>query len=85
MATSPNIYLPLQFNDLIDLVKKLPKKEKIKLMDVLQEEIPVTIPEWQKQFVRKSIKKYKAHPELLISEKDAWKIIDGGKREATIK
>lgn len=79
MAASPNIYLPLQFNDLIDLVKKLPKKEKVKLMDVLQEEIPVTTPEWQKQFVRKSIKKYKAHPELLISEKDAWKIIDGGK------
>ncbi|MEQ1675818.1 MAG: hypothetical protein ABL876_03885 [Chitinophagaceae bacterium] len=79
MATSPNIFLPLQFNDLIDLVKKLPKKDKVKLMYVLQEEIPVTIPEWQKQFVRKSIKKYKAHPELLISEKDAWKIIDGGK------
>ena len=79
MAASPNIYLPLQFNELIDLVKKLPKKEKVKLMDVLQEEIPVTTPEWQKKFVRKSIKKYKAHPELLISEKDAWKIIDGGK------
>jgi hypothetical protein len=79
MAASPNIYLPLQFNDLINLVKKLPKKEKVKLMDVLQEEIPATTPEWQKQFVRKSIKKYKAHPELLISEKEAWQIIDGRK------
>lgn len=79
MAASPNIFLPLHFNELVDLVKKLPKKEKIKLMDVLKEEIPATIPESQKQFVRKSIKKYNAHPELLISEKDAWKIIDGDK------
>jgi hypothetical protein len=79
MAASPNIYLPLQFNELVDLVKKLPKKEKVKLMGVLQQEVPAEVPDWQKQFVRKSIKKYKAHPELLISEKDAWAIIDGGK------
>ena len=37
------------------------------------------VPEWQKKFVRKSIKKYKVHPELLISEKDAWAIIDADK------
>ncbi len=78
MPATPNIYLPLQFNQLVDLVKKLPKKEKQKLMDVLQQDVQVTIPEWQKQFVRKSIKKYKSHPELLISEEDAWKIIDAG-------
>lgn len=37
------------------------------------------IPEWQQQFVRKSIKKYKSHPELLISEKEAWAIIESSK------
>lgn len=79
MPATTNIYLPLQFSQLVDLVKKLPKKEKQQLMDLLQEEVPVTIPDWQKQFVRKSIKKHKAHPELLIPEKEAWKIIDAAK------
>ena len=79
MPTTTNIYLPMQFNQLIDLVKKLPKKEKQKLIAALQEDPPNVIPEWQKEFVRKSIKKYKAHPELLIPEKEAWKIIDAAK------
>ena len=70
-----NIYLPLQFNQLVDLVKTLPKKEKQKLMDILEEDIPVVIPEWQKQEVRKRIKKYEKHPELLIDEKTALKMI----------
>ena len=30
------------------------------------EKSPADVPEWQKQFVRKSIKKYNTHPELLI-------------------
>jgi hypothetical protein len=75
MPATTNIYLPLQFNQLVDLVKTLPKKEKQKLMDVLQEEIPAVIPEWQKQEVRKRIKKYEKHPELLIDEKTALKMI----------
>jgi hypothetical protein len=57
--------------------KTAPKKGKQKLIPSLQEENPIAIPEWQKQFVRKSVKKYNAHPELLISEKEAWKIIEG--------
>lgn len=35
----------------------------------------VTIPDWQKREVLNRIKKYKAHPELLIGEKTAAKII----------
>jgi hypothetical protein len=38
----------------------------------------INIPEAQKQFVRESIKKYKANPELLIDEAEAWKIINAG-------
>lgn len=38
-----------------------------------------TVPGWQKNFVRKSIKKYSKQPELLLSEKDAWAIIGRGK------
>jgi hypothetical protein len=75
MPATTNIYLPLQFNQLIDLVKKLPKKEKQKLMNVLQDDVPDIIPEWQKQEVRKRIKKYEKHPELLIDEKTALKMI----------
>lgn len=76
MPATTNIYLPLQFNQLVDLIKALPKKEKRQLIDVLQQDEPIAIPQWQKQFVRNSIKKYKAHPELSIAEDDAWKIID---------
>lgn len=71
-----NIYLPLQFNQLVDLIKALPKKEKQKLIDVLQQDEPVTIPEWQKEEVNKRIKKYNKHPELLIDEKQALKMIN---------
>lgn len=71
-----NIYLPLQFNQLVELIKTLPKKEKQQLMNVLQQDEPVTIPEWQKQEVRKRIKKYDKNPKLLIDEKEALKIIN---------
>jgi hypothetical protein len=62
---------PLPFSQLVEAVKKRSKKEKQKLLDILREEMPVTAPGSQKQFVRKSIKKYKSHPELLILEEDA--------------
>jgi len=73
---SSNIYLPLQFNQLVDIIKALPKKEKQQLIYVLQQDEPESIPEWQKQEVRKRIKKYNKHPELLINEKQALKIIN---------
>lgn len=83
MAATTNIYLPLQFNQLVELIKALPKKEKKQLIDVLQHNLPrfsgdkpATIPEWQKQEVRKRIKKYNKHPELLIDEKQALKMIN---------
>ena len=72
----PNIYLPLQFKQLVDLIKALPKKEKQQLIEVLEQDAPDTIPEWQKQEVRKRVKKYNKHPELLIDEKQALKIIN---------
>lgn len=76
MASTPNIYLPLKFNQLVDLVKALPKKEKQHLFDVLEQDVPDSIPEWQKQEVRKRVKKYNKHLELLIDEKQALKIIN---------
>lgn len=76
MAANANIYLPLQFNQLVDLVKNLPKKEKQKLIEVLEQDESLIIPEWQKQEVRKRIKKYNKHPELLVNEKKALEIIN---------
>ena len=66
----------MQFNQLVDIIKALPKKEKQQLIYVLQQDEPESIPEWQKQEVRKRIKKYNKHPELLINEKQALKIIN---------
>lgn len=78
MPTTSNIQITLKFNQILELVKTLPKKEKQQLADLLlNDEQAFDVPEAQKQFVRNSIKKHKAQPELLISEKDAWKIING--------
>ncbi|MEK7225638.1 MAG: addiction module protein [Bacteroidota bacterium] len=75
MPAAKNIFLPLQFNQLVDLVKKLPEKDKQKLLHVLEEDAPDTIPEWQKKEVRKRIRKYEKNPELLVDEKTALKMI----------
>jgi hypothetical protein len=77
-ATTNNIYLPLPFQQFIELVKQLPKKEKKQLLEVLQDEQQqnVIVPEWQKQEVRKRIKKYNKQPELMVDEKTALKMIN---------
>ncbi len=76
MSTTTNIYLPLQFRQLVELIKMLSKKEKQQLIEVLQQEESAPIPEWQKEEVRKRIKKYNKHPQLLIDEKQALKMIN---------
>lgn len=76
MANTTNIYIPLQFNQLVDLIRALPKKEKQQLIELLEKDEPENIPEWQKQEVRKRIKKYNKHTELLVDEKQALKMIN---------
>jgi len=76
MATTPNILIPLQFTQLIDLVKSLPKKEKQQLIEALNQDEPTAVPEWQKKEVRKRIKKYNNKPALLVDEKAALKAIN---------
>jgi hypothetical protein len=71
-----NIYLPVQFNQLVDLIKSLPKEEKKYLIDLLEQDAPETIPDWQKKEVDKRIKKYDQNPGLLIEEKKALKMIN---------
>lgn len=71
-----NIHIGLQ--QLFELAKQLPKKEKVQLINLLKEEKgqAMNIPEEHKQFVRNSIKKYKKNPNLLIKEEEAWKMIN---------
>jgi hypothetical protein len=75
MPASANLFLPLQFNQLVELVKNLPQKDKQKLLNVLEESSPDAIPEWQKKEVRKRIRKYEKNPQLLVDEKNALKMI----------
>lgn len=78
--TSNNIYLPLQPQQLFDLVKQLPATEKQQLLDLLQHEqlnhANEMIPEPHKTIVRERIKKYNLHPQLSISEDEAMLTIN---------
>ncbi|MBI2729428.1 MAG: hypothetical protein HYX40_01515 [Sphingobacteriales bacterium] len=69
------IYLPLNVQQLVDLIIQLPKKQKQQLVDLLAKE-DVTVSEKQKELVRNRIKKYKARPDKLIGEKEAWYMIN---------
>jgi hypothetical protein len=62
--------------DTINTIKKTYKTNAITV--TVEDEPEINISEAQKQFVRDSIKKYKANPELLIDEAEAWKIINAG-------
>jgi hypothetical protein len=81
MPTAKKKFPTLSFSQLVEAVKKLSKKEKQKLLDILREEIPVTVPGSQKEFVRKSIKKYKENTALLIAEEDPVEYITSRKKE----
>ncbi|MEO6232930.1 MAG: hypothetical protein ABJB11_00045 [Ferruginibacter sp.] len=79
MPTSTDIFLPLSFNQVIELVNQLPRQQKKKLANLLlnsDEDTVVNTPEAQKKFVSSSIKKYKKNPALLIPEEKAWKMIE---------
>lgn len=50
--TTPPIYLPLAFDQLLDLARQLPKNERLQLADLLlQEDISDDVPAFQKQLV----------------------------------
>lgn len=79
MPASSTIFLPLNFSQVFELVNQLPENQKKQLAHLLLQDgetasVPIT--DAQKKFVRSSIKKYKNHPELLVNDNDAWKMID---------
>ncbi len=76
--TVPDIYLQLNVDQVADLIKRLPEKQKKQIVDLLLEG-DISVTEEQKQLVRNRIKKYKNRQDKLISERNAWKLIDSGK------
>lgn len=70
------INIPLNFNQVVDIVRQLSPKEKIKLKELLQETQDVDeyeIPEEHKNIVRQRIKASEENPSRLLNWDDAKK------------
>lgn len=69
MQTDHNINLnvPLNFNQVIDIVRQLSTEEKAKLKEVLESEQEVDIPEEHKNIVRRRVKASEADPSRLLN------------------
>jgi len=70
-----DIYLPLNLQQLVNLVMQLPKKQKLELVNLLLEK-DISITDKQKELVRGRIKQYKSRPDKLIPEGEAWEKIN---------
>jgi|WetSurMetagenome_2_1015567.scaffolds.fasta_scaffold105662_4 hypothetical protein len=64
------INVPLNFNQVVDIVRQLSPKDKMKLKAVLQEEQNMVIPEKQKEIVRQRMKVSDAYPSRLLNWDD---------------
>jgi len=64
------INVPLNFNQVVDIVRQLSPKDKMKLKAVLQEEQNMVIPEKQKEIVRQRMKVSDADPSRLLNWDD---------------
>ncbi|HNY53280.1 MAG TPA: hypothetical protein PK727_10835 [Bacteroidales bacterium] len=71
-AADLNINLPLNFNQLVDLVKQLPYKEKLMLTEVLKKETR-QMPENDKVMTHFASEKVLIKDWLLPEEDEAWK------------
>ena len=67
MSTTAHLNIPLSFNQIIDLIKQLPKTQQAKLVSLIQEQDDFIVPEWHKKIVLDRIKKEK------LSEGIPWK------------
>lgn len=76
MPSTNAVYLPLDFNQILNLARQLPDEEKRQLADLLIQEEVEAIPEAHKQLVLSRIKKYEEHPHLMIEEEEALAIIN---------
>ena len=54
MPTTINLNIPLSFNQIIELIKQLPKTQQEQLVELLQEDF--TVPEWHKSIEQECVK-----------------------------
>lgn len=54
MPTSVNLNIPISFNQIVELIKQLPKTQQEKIVEMLQDDF--VVPEWHKIIVRERIK-----------------------------
>lgn len=71
-AANLNINLPLNFNQVVDLVRQLPYKEKLKLSEVLKKEMKQK-PDNDNILTYFASEKVLAKDWLLPEEDEAWK------------
>ena len=71
-AANLNINLPLNFNQVVDIIKQLPYNEKLKLSEVLKKETRQK-PENDKILTHFASEKVLAKDWLLPEEDEAWK------------
>lgn len=62
-----NLNIPLNFTQVVDIVRQLSPKEKTKLKEVLEGEQDITIPEEHKAIVRQRMKASEADPSRLLN------------------
>lgn len=68
MSSSAHLNIPLSFNQIIDLIKQLPKTQQKKIVSLIQQQEDFEVPEWHKKIVLDRIKNSK--PEDYIDWKD---------------
>ena len=71
-STNININLPLNFNQVVELVKQLPDKEKLRLTEVLKKETKHKLGN-DKTMTHYASQKVLAKEWLLTEEDEAWK------------
>jgi len=71
-TAASNINLSINFGQVVDLVKQLPYKEKIKLGEVIRKEIRTSIPD-DEILTHFASEKTLANDWLSIEEDEAWK------------
>jgi len=77
MSNTASIALPISTKQVFNLAQQLPVKDKIQLIQLLeQEQYTDNIPEEHKKLVTQRVKKYNKNPELLTSEAEALKMIN---------
>jgi hypothetical protein len=68
MSTSSNLNIPVSLNLIVELIKKLPKRDQKKIVSLIQEQDDFEVPQWQQKIVLDRIKNSK--PDDYIEWKD---------------